>query len=511
MSIHLSDTGVRIVVGCFVLLMLLIVRIPQLKRYEGAAYGFAAMAGALAFFNFGLQYHQWSDGFVNRWELYHYQLGSKYFPELGYDGLYSASILAQQETNPDMSVDRVRDLDSNGMVSVEEHRPKMNEVRARFSDRRWQSFVVDHHEYIASTPPRFWEKIRHDHGYNPTPAWTFIARLFDAHIGTSSADLGFLASLDIILMVIMVAVVYKTYGFAAACLGVAIAGFGFGWRYLFIGSFLRLDWLATSVMGICMLKRERYATAGALIGYAAAVRVFPVLFLFGPGLLALKAWCTGERPQWPFRVAAGFVAMMCIGLVGGSMTGRGASAWSEFAQDIQVHRETWGTNQVGMDTLFVSGPSFLLSNLDGPPPRRTREEVNARLEEQRLGRVLVSGAMLAMFVLAVWSTSLSDASALGIAVIFALTPASSYYWIMAIVVALRRATWPAVVVLALSTAVYWIASRFPSEDYHPFVYALFAWGLAGLLFAWLVPDVAKTLRNRRTSSESAANSKPVSK
>jgi hypothetical protein len=489
---------VRIVMGCLVLLLLLAVRIPALKRFKGFAYGFAAFAGALAFFNFALQYHQWSDGFVNRWELYHYQLGSKYFPELGYDGLYSASIRAQQESAPEVAVGRVRDLDSNTMVSVAEHQTKVDEVRARFSDERWQEFVADHHEYIASTPPRFWENIRHDHGYNPTPAWTFVARLFDTHIGSTPAALGFLASLDIVLMIVMLALVYRTYGFAPTCLALAIAGFGFGWRYLFIGSFLRLDWLATSIMGICMLKRERYATAGALIGYAAAVRVFPIVLLLGPGLLALKAWSSGERPTWPFRIAAGFIAILCIGFVGGSMTGRGVSAWSEFARDIQVHRETWGTNQVGMDTLFVSGPTFLMSNLNGEAPqRRTREEVNARLGEQVVGRVLLSGSMLVLFVLAVWSSSIAEAAALGIAAIFALTPASSYYWIMAIAVTLRRTAWTPIAVLALSTAIYWIASRFASVDYHPFIYALFAYGLAAVFFAWLVPGAVTTMREFR--------------
>jgi hypothetical protein len=228
------------------------------------------------------------------------------------------------------------------------------------------------------------------------------------------------------------------------------------------------------------------------------VRVFPIVLLLGPGLLALKAWSSGERPTWPFRIAAGLIAILCIGFVGGSMTGRGVSAWSEFAHDIQVHRETWGTNQVGMDTLFVSGPAFLMLNLnDEAPQRRTREEVNARLDEQVVGRLLLSGSMLVLFVLAVWSSSIAEAAALGIAAIFALTPASSYYWIMAVAVTLRRTAWTPIAVLGLSTAIYWIATRFASVDYHPFIYSLFAYGLAAIFFAWLIPGAVKTIREFR--------------
>jgi hypothetical protein len=101
--------------------------------------------------------------------------------------------------------------------------------------------------------------------------------------------------------------------------------------------------------------------------------------------------------------------------------------------------------------------------------------------------------MLVLFVLAVWSSSIAEAAALGIAAIFALTPASSYYWIMAIAVTLRRTAWTPIAVLALSTAIYWIASRFASMDYHPFIYALFAYGLAAVFFAWLVPGAVKTI------------------
>ena len=84
----------------------------------------------------------------------------------------------------------------------------------------------------------------------------------------------------------------------------------------------------------------------------------------------------------------------------------------------------------------------------------------------------------------------------GIAAVFALTPAASYYWIMAVIVPLRRIDWAPLAVLVLSTGMYAVARSFPSANYHPFLYALFAWGNAIILFAWLVPNAVRTMRSR---------------
>ena len=56
------------------------------------AYVAAAGLGVAAFYSFGLFRHYNDFHFINTWEQFHYQLGSKYFPELGYDGIYLAAL-----------------------------------------------------------------------------------------------------------------------------------------------------------------------------------------------------------------------------------------------------------------------------------------------------------------------------------------------------------------------------------------------------------------------------------
>jgi hypothetical protein len=148
-----------------------------------------------------------------------------------------------------------------------------------------------------------------------------------------------------------------------------------------------------------------------------------------------------------------------------------------------------------MDTLFVSGPSFML--LADPVESRTRKEIANALAEHRLGRIIASGAMLALLGLAVRRAPLPESSALSVAAIFALTPAPSYYGIMAVVVPLRRGRWAPLAVLSLATAMYAASRCYSSTAYHPWLYALFAWGNALLLFAWLLPDAARELRAGR--------------
>jgi hypothetical protein len=491
-----ADIVARIVLSCLIVSALLLIRLPKLRRFEAWAYGLAGVTGVAAFFNFGIAFHQWDWGFVDRWEQFHYQLGSKYFPELGYDGLYVASVLAHWETTPDFPIQRIRDLRSNRFADPASMVAHLREVRSRFSEARWRDFLSDHQNYVDHSYSRMWERVRQDHGYNPTPAWTFVARIFAARLPSTNATLNFLGSLDVLLLAALFALVFRSYGYRAACLGLAIAGLGYGWRFMYIGTFLRLDWLAALVVACCMLKRERFGWAGACIGYATMVRIFPVLFLAGPALLALKALLQGDRPRWALRLAAGFGAVVLLGFVGGSMVGRGASAWTEFAKSMQLYRQTWMTTVVGVDTLFLSSPSFLLANLDAPVERRTYAGVRQLLDENRPGRIAASGLLLAIFALAVWNASLAESVILGMAVVFALSPAAAYYWIMLLAVPLRRGRSAALALLVVSAGMHWIHRLYPTPEYEPWRYAILAWSYALFLIAWMLPATLRTLRAR---------------
>src|SRR4029079_10593841 len=60
--------------------------------------GLAAIA-MIAYTNF-FTFHYTARSFTHGQDMFHYQLGSKYFPELGYEHLYEASVVAQVESAP---------------------------------------------------------------------------------------------------------------------------------------------------------------------------------------------------------------------------------------------------------------------------------------------------------------------------------------------------------------------------------------------------------------------------
>jgi hypothetical protein len=497
------DFAARFGLALLVVLAIVALRVCKgLARFEPLVYGLVGLAGCAAFLNFGGDYHWWNQGIIARWDQFHLQLGSKYFPELGYDGLYAASLIAQEQTAPDLPLPkRVRDLTTFKLVAPENQSAELTAVRERFGDARWQSFVTDHSDYLDNTPPRLWRVIRSDHGYNSTPAWTFVARLFDARLPTTNATLTAFAALDLLLVGAMFALVFRTYGYRAACLSLALFGLGYGWRDIYVGSLLRLDWLAATVIGICLLKRERFATAGACFGYAAMVRIFPVLFLAGPALLALKALLRGERPRWPLQLAAGFAAMVCVAFAAGSTAGQGVEAWRVFGAHIGAYRDTWSADLIGVDTLFLGGSANLLASSDERAERRTLQGVREALAKWRPVRVAVVGVFLALAGLAMWRAPLAEAAVLGLVPFFALTPAAAYYWIVVLVVPLRRGWAAALALLLLSAAMHGIEYVDPSPIQAPWRYALLAWGYALILIAWLMPDLVRVIGQPRTRAD----------
>ena len=228
--------------------------------------------------------------FTHFGENFHYQLGSKYFPELGYDGLYDASVAAQEESDPKLPVPAtVRDLRTNSIVPVASLAAHRDEVRKRFSAERWRDFVRDHRYFLDRRTLRKLDETRLDHGYNPSPTWTFVGRLFNSWLPINATTIPVMALLDWVLIAVALVAVRRTYGTAVTALFAILFGLGYPWGYTWVGgAFLRFDWFAAVVVGICMLARKRHATAGALLAYATAVRIFPVLLLAGIGVSAIR-------------------------------------------------------------------------------------------------------------------------------------------------------------------------------------------------------------------------------
>ncbi|MFL6576355.1 MAG: hypothetical protein ACJ8MR_07050, partial [Povalibacter sp.] len=78
-------------------------------RHQQRLLQMLVVLGAAAYVNFG-GFHT-NGSALHVWEQYHYFLGSRYFHELRYDGLYVATLEARRESHPEIALPaRVRDL-----------------------------------------------------------------------------------------------------------------------------------------------------------------------------------------------------------------------------------------------------------------------------------------------------------------------------------------------------------------------------------------------------------------
>ena len=132
----------------------------------------------------------------------------------------------------------IRDLRDNSLMRTDPPFVVFDEVRSRFSNERWRSFVADHQHYLEQADADFFFKLRTDHGYNPSPAWTFAARLFSTGRSGHPDDLARLALLDIVLLGAMFAAIFGVYGLRVGCTSLVLFGFGYAWRFWWNGGSL---------------------------------------------------------------------------------------------------------------------------------------------------------------------------------------------------------------------------------------------------------------------------------
>lgn len=462
-------------------------------RQAGTPLVILALVCAAAYFNFG-RFH--GRGGVHHWEQFHYALGSKYFPELGYDGLYVASLAAQLTSQPNRPPPALlRDLRTNQVAEIDALSRHGYEVRQRFSERRWAEFMRDHAVFLDANDEVYLAKIRTDHGYNPSPTWTFVARLASGWGAITPGRLLFFAWLDPLLLAVLFFVLHRTYGGLVAATALVVFGCGYPWRFDWVGgAFLRQDWLTASGVAICLLHRKKYGWAGALFGYAAMVRIFPLLFLFGPAVVALRQLLGKERPRWVLRLAAGFALAVLLSFAAGGAVGRGASAWSEFARNLEKHRASWLTNNVGLDNLLLYGPdtfSRRLVDWSSPEPWILWQgKMDLEGGQRRPWLVLAAALFLLVTAAAAWHAPPDEAAAASVAAVFALLLLTCYYWVMLLWTPIRGGPRTAAGALALSALLYAVHLR---TEVFETIYGVMSWALALLLLLWLLPAAWKTV------------------
>ncbi len=292
-------------------------------------------------------------------EFFHYYMGSKYFRELGYLSLYDCATLADAEiAAADHVAPRisgyVRNLED---VLVDKTYPAAlnhcrDEVRPHISDARWASFEHDIRELQRLVPDDWWNSVVYDAGFNPPPSWVVtsgsVANLVPIRAGRIPTYL-LSTSIDLVLLLACFVALRSAFGAMTAVLATIYFGSSFvasyGWTG---GAFLRYTWVAAVVFSLAAMKRERWALAGALLGYAICDRLFPVGFAIGAFLpLAYRGMRSPAHREAAMRFAAGCAGVIAA-LVVVSSAVFGFSAWSVFFARILRHGDVYYVMHIGL-------------------------------------------------------------------------------------------------------------------------------------------------------------------
>jgi hypothetical protein len=318
------------------------------SRRRRLALGALVVLSVAACVNFGF-FHAFARQHVHYWDAFHYFVGAKYLPELGYTRLYEATWLAGREMGAFAGVDRIRDLPT---YQVRDTRSiNAAAVRARFTDERWGALKRDLLVFGPHIPD--WRQLFLDHGFNDPPPRALLLHALVRSVPATPGTLTLLTSIDYVLVAGALWAAGRAFGPPAGALAAAFFLLSFFGRFDFIGgSLLRWDWIAALVAGTAAFARGAGATAGVLLAYALVARLFPALFLVP---LAIK-WIQQRRAGTPDCTLDRCLGAAAVVLLAVAVTVALAGEHvflSEFLAKIRLHGDTLFTNHVGLGTWLV--------------------------------------------------------------------------------------------------------------------------------------------------------------
>ena len=299
------------------------------------------------------------------------------------------------------------------------------------------------------------------------------------------------------------------------------------------GAYLRWDWLFYLVGGICLVRKDRGWLGGAFLGYAALLRLFPLLAFSGPALvIARQLWgvrhpghsgwtpppvtSAGElvgRVDQRYRALLGgaviaFAVLVPLSLV----TGNGLDGYRKFFANTQKHAATPLTNDMGLRTVVAWKPSEVerllrADGLDDPWVRWKQARLRTFHERAPL-YWLAAAAFTALLWGALRGAEPWVACCLGTMMIAVGVEVTCYYYAFLFAVGLlyEKREEVGAILLAITAATgliawaptkylgnvsWWGALRVP-----PGLDEIYVWmSIATLLgFAWIIYSLTSTMR-----------------
>ncbi len=373
------------------------------KRLVGITLALAAITGYFNGFKFGYP------PYYHRWDQYHYYMGAKYFPELGYTDLYKCGVVAQDDLGKmpwtgdhawtgkagrtsvvDMSKEvrdpdkKVRELGGEnllipGSVVLTKDAER---CRSKFSDGRWKEYKADIAFFRVTSGKGYWTDMQKDHGFNPPPVWTIAGKIFSDINPAQVNYMQFLASLDLLYIIGMFVALWWGFGWRVFAVGAIFWGCQASAPFYWTGgAFLRQDWLFFSVLSIACMRKKHFKIAGAALVYAGLLRIFPGLVVIGTLVPTIAYALKHKKMHADHKQMLLGGTMAAAVLLGGGALITGTNSYKTFYEHtLQTHDKTPLTNHMGLRVLI--GHKFIDLQTPG---LRTAEEASKAAGEGASG------------------------------------------------------------------------------------------------------------------------------
>jgi len=460
-------------------------------------------------------------------EFFHYYVGSKYFAELGYLGLYDCTALADQEiAAQDGTAPRI-----DGFVrylgDVLSDKPAATAradcaagPRHRFTDERWAAFEGDLRALQRLVPDAWWNDVVDDKGLNPPPTWILLGSAVANLVPIQVAGLPtYIAttSIDLLLIVVAFLALRRAFGASAAAAAAVVFGASFLASYGWLGgAVLRFTWVAALVLSLACMRRERWLLAGALMGWAICDRVFPAGFAVGAAVPLV--WRAMGWPAHRARLARFVVGLGATIAIAGiaSVAVFGVADWRVFiartVRDAGVHNVL----HVGLDKILTFRPWVPGQDFHGHEGLARFRQWNERIDatwagERALAAVAQVAALSAAIAASLRRAPFEAAVLVGVTAMFCLaSPASYYYVVLAVVPAVllrsavhaRGADRTRDLRVLLAFQAFWLVTLLASPLIPDAIVAdlVICVALAAFLAFWMVAWAGRAARAERPST-----------
>ncbi len=329
---------------------------------------------------------------MRAWNVFHYYIGSKYFPELSYYDLYGATLAADDDWQAKKQaakgktrkrMKKVRDFRKIKQARDQrdyEIKPRATIVadfdRTLISSERLEELGRDTRylrNFMGFGSPG-WPDCFKDLGYNPAPPWTVVGTPLASIVPTGSKWFWFIANSDLPGYLLAIVLTWWAFGLrTTAVMALWLNTFQIN-EARFTGGFLQYDWLVSVLCTAAFYQRGRYRLAGVALSWGAMTRVFPGFLIIGiviqAGLALLgvrydaasqpkapSPWLRVPRPHRQFLAA---FTLSCAALfLGSNLTGGGLQTWPEWVDKIARHSDhhaVTSNQRIGVGRMVIHKP-----------------------------------------------------------------------------------------------------------------------------------------------------------